>query len=235
MKAKLFIANESMEIVLDNGTKFESVKDESEETFVTRVTNSVLDDLLEDLEIKVTIDHDTFKGLGIKKLQELRKNKEGVELQIIQEILLSRGALEEHPSPNGAIYNGTLGESDIKKIDGSTPKKKSKKKEVAEVAEKEKRALKKQITPEEALTKLEAAEKNKGHYIEFMCTKTKELTTGIIRGVRLDKRNNFIQYRIEVMEGKEKVMYGKGIDAKENVVGELAEPTESTESTESDK
>lgn len=54
---------------------------------------------------------------------------------------------------------------------------------------------------------LEEARKNKGLKVRFLCTKTKTMVFGVIKGVRLDKRNNFIQYRIKTING----MFGKGI------------------------
>lgn len=84
-------------------------------------------------------------------------------------------------------------------------------------AEKEPKPLKKQLTGEEILLRIDAAEKNKGREVIFLCTKTKEETKGVIKGVRLDKRNNFIQYRILAEDGN---MYGKGIDSEDLKFGE---------------
>ena len=54
---------------------------------------------------------------------------------------------------------------------------------------------------------VEESRTNKGRKVRFLCTKTGEEAFGIIKGVRLDKRTNFIQYRIKTVKG----MYGKGI------------------------
>lgn len=56
---------------------------------------------------------------------------------------------------------------------------------------------------------LEEARKNKGLRVKFLCTKTKTIVFGIIKGVRLDKRTDFIQYRIKTLRG----MFGKGIQS----------------------
>lgn len=84
---------------------------------------------------------------------------------------------------------------------------------------KEPRPLKKEISDEEAKANLENAKVNTGRYCKFICTKTKEQTEGIIVGVRLDHRNNFIQYRIRVNDGH---VWGKAIDSKDLEIGEMA-------------
>lgn len=56
---------------------------------------------------------------------------------------------------------------------------------------------------------LEEARSKKGSKVKFLCTKTKTFVFGIIKGARLDKRNNFIQYRIKTLSG----MFGKGIES----------------------
>ena len=79
--------------------------------------------------------------------------------------------------------------------------------------------MKKEISAEEAQANLEKAKANIGRFCKFICTKTKEQTDGIIIGVRLDPRNNFIQYRIKANDGH---VWGKGIDSKDLELGEMA-------------
>lgn len=163
-----------------------------------------------------------YKRCGTKVLQKLASLKTGDELDVINSILASRGALQEHPAEEGAVYNATeteeyKAENDIK----GEPKKARKTKTPKEP--KEPRPLKKEISDEEAKANLENAKVNTGRYCKFICTKTKEQTEGIIVGVRLDHRNNFIQYRIRANDGR---VWGKAIDSKELEIGEMAPETE---------
>lgn len=158
-----------------------------------------------------------YKSYSSKVLQKLAKVKTGDELDAIQSILASRGASQEHPAEEGAVYNAT--ETEEYKAENGI-------KENDEVAEekpkkepKEPRPLKKEISAEEAQANLEKAKANIGRFCKFICTKTKEQTDGIIIGVRLDPRNNFIQYRIKTNDGH---VWGKGIDSKDLELGEMA-------------
>lgn len=151
-----------------------------------------------------------YKNYSSKVLQKLAKVKTGDELDAIESVLASRGASQEHPAEEGAVYNATeteeyKAENGIKENDEEKPKK-------ARKEPGEPRPLKKEISAEEAQANLEKAEANIGRFCKFICTKTKEQTDGIILGVRLDPRNNFIQYRIKTNDGH---VWGKGIDSKD--------------------
>lgn len=165
-----------------------------------------------------------YKSYSSKVLQKLAKVKTGDELDAIESILASRGASQEHPAEEGAVYNAT--ETEEYKAENGI-------KENDEVAEEktpkepgEPRPLKKEISAEEAQANLEKAKANIGRFCKFICTKTKEQTDGIIIGVRLDPRNNFIQYRIKTNDGH---VWGKGIDSKDLELGEMALVPEETE------
>jgi hypothetical protein len=166
-----------------------------------------------------------YKSYSSKVLQKLAKVKIGDELDAIQSILASRGASQEHPAEEGAVYNATeteeyKAENGIKENDevaGEKPKKARKTKAPKEP--KEPRPLKKEVSAEEAKANLENAKTNIGRFCKFICTKTKEQTDGIIIRVRLDPRNNFIQYRIKTNDGH---VWGKGIDSKDLELGEMA-------------
>ena len=180
-----------------------------------------------------------YKSYSSKVLQKLAKVKTGDELDAIESILASRGASQEHPAEGGAVYNATeteeykaengimendevagendevAGEND--EVAEEKPKKARKTKTQKEP--KEPRLLKKEVSAEEAQANLEKAKANIGRFCKFICTKTKEQTDGIIIGVRLDPRNNFIQYRIKTNDGH---VWGKGIDSKDLELGEMA-------------
>lgn len=173
-----------------------------------------------------------YKSYSSKVLQKLAKVKTGDELDAIESILASRGASQEHPAEEGAVYNATeteeyKAENGIKENDEvaeEKPEKACKTKTPKEP--KDPRPLKKEISDEEAQANLEKAKANIGRFCKFICTKTKEQTDGIIIGVRLDPRNNFIQYRIKTNDGH---VWGKGIDSKALELGEMAPVSEETE------
>ena len=164
-----------------------------------------------------------YKSYSSKVLQKLAKVKTGDELDAIESILASRGASQEHPAEEGAIYNATeteeyKAENGIKEND-EVAEEKPKKSRKTQKEPKEPRPLKKEISGEEAKANLENAKTNIGRFCKFICTKTKEQADGIIIGVRLDPRNNFVQYRIKTNDGH---VWGKGIDSKDLELGEMA-------------
>lgn len=181
-----------------------------------------------------------YKSYSSKVLQKLAKVKTGDELDVINSILASRGASQEHPAEEGAVYNATeteeyKAENGIKENDEvaeEKPKKARKaktpkaRKAKTPKEPKEPRPLKKEVSAEEAKANLENAKTNIGRFCKFICTKTKEQTDGIIIGVRLDPRNNFIQYRIKTNDGH---VWGKGIDSKDLELGEMAPVPEESE------
>lgn len=173
-----------------------------------------------------------YKSYSSKVLQKLANVKTGDELDAIESILASRGASQEHPAEEGAVYNATeteeyKAENGIKENDEVAEEKPKKSRKTKTPKEpKEPRPLKKEISSEEAKANLENAKANIGRFCKFICTKTKEQTDGIIIGVRLDPRNNFIQYRIKTNDGH---VWGKGIDSKDLELGEMAPVPEETE------
>ncbi len=173
-----------------------------------------------------------YKSYSSKVLQKLAKVKTGDELDVIKSILASRGASQEHPAEGGAVYNATeteeyKAENGIKENDEVAEEKPEKARKTKTPKEpKDPRPLKKEISGEEAKANLENAKANIGRFCKFICTKTKEQTDGIIIGVRLDPRNNFIQYRIKTNDGH---VWGKGIDSKDLELGEMAPVPEETE------
>ena len=173
-----------------------------------------------------------YKNYSSKVLQKLAKVKTGDELDAIESILASRGASQEHPAEEGAVYNATeteeyKAENGIKENDEVAEEKPKKARKTKTQKEpKEPRLLKKEISDEEAKANLENAKVNIGRFCKFICTKTKEQTDGIIIGARLDPRNNFIQYRIKTNDGH---VWGKGIDSKDLELGEMAPVPEETE------
>lgn len=166
-----------------------------------------------------------YKSYSSKVLQKLAKVKTGDELDAIESILASRGASQEHPAEEGAIYNATETE-EYKAENGIKEKPKKARKAKTPKEPGEPRPLKKEVSAEEAQANLEKAKANIGRFCKFICTKTKEQTDGIIIGARLDPRNNFIQYRIKTNDGH---VWGKGIDSKDLELGEMAPVPEETE------
>lgn len=71
-------------------------------------------------------------------------------------------------------------------------------------------------TPEQLQSELAEARKNYKRTVEFLCTKTKTREVGVVRSARLDKRTDFIQYRIEIIAGDLMgQVFGKGYDSKD--------------------
>lgn len=71
-------------------------------------------------------------------------------------------------------------------------------------------------TPEQLQSELAEARKNYKRTVEFLCTKTKTREVGVVRSARLDKRTDFIQYRIEIIAGDLMgQVFGKGWDSKD--------------------
>lgn len=159
-----------------------------------------------------------YKSYSSKVLQKLAQVKTGDELDAIESILASRGASQEHPAEGGAVYNATETE-EYKAENGIKEKPKKARKAKTPKEPGEPRPLKKEISAEEAQANLEKVKANIGRFCKFICTKTKEQTDGIIIGVRLDPRNNFIQYRIKTNDGP---VWGKGIGSKDLELGEMA-------------
>ena len=173
-----------------------------------------------------------YKNYSTKVLQKLANIKTGDELDVINSILASRGASQEHPAEAGAVYNATeteeyKAENGIKEDDEVAEEKPEKARKTRTPKEpKEPRPLKKEISDEDAKANLENAKASIGRFCKFICTKTKEQTDGIIIGARLDPRNNFIQYRIKTNDGH---VWGKGVDSKDLEIGEMAPVPEGTE------
>lgn len=173
-----------------------------------------------------------YKSYSSKVLQKLAKVKTGDELDAIESILASRGASQKHPAEEGAVYNATeteeyKAENGIKENDEVAEEKPKKARKTKTPKEpKDPRPLKKEISDEESQANLEKAKANIGRFCKFICTKTKEQTDGIIIGVRLDPRNNFIQYRIKTNDGH---VWGKGIGSKDLELGKMAPVSEETE------
>lgn len=179
-----------------------------------------------------------YKSYSSKVLQKLAKVKTGDELDAIESILASRGASQEHPAEEGAVYNATeteeyKAENGIKENDEVAEEKPKKARKAKTPKEpREPRPLKKEISAEGARANREKAKANIGRFCKFICTKTKEQAEGIIIGVRLDPRNNFIQYRIKTNDGH---VWGKGINSEELELGEMAPVPEETEKPKRDR
>lgn len=76
------------------------------------------------------------------------------------------------------------------------------------------RELKKMLSDEEINAQLMEARSKAGQEVRFFCQKTQQNEKGVIKTARLDKRSNFIQYRIMITEGPNKgLIFGKGNDS----------------------
>lgn len=104
-----------------------------------------------------------YKSYSSKVLQKLAKVKTGDELDAIESILASRGASQEHPAEEGAVYNATeteeyKAENGIKENDEVAEEKPEKARKTKTPKEpKDPRPLKKEISDEETQANLEKA------------------------------------------------------------------------------
>ena len=221
MKAQLFESKAEKEIRLANGVQFFAEAGESKEDFTARVTEAIDRDYVDTLDLE-EIEPTKFKKYSVKQLQKMRPNKKGVELRMVQEVLVERGALVE-ATEGGAIFNGTETGEDIPT---ETPEAETPETPEAETPETpELKKLKKQMTDEESLALVESSKVNKGKNITFLCTGTKKEETGIIKRVRRDPRSNMIVYMIEIevpVEGGEpiKKTYGKAVWSTDMTISE---------------
>jgi len=229
MKAQLFESKAGKEIRLANGVQFFAEAGESKEDFTARVTGAIDRDYVDTLDLE-EIEPTKFKKYSVKQLQKMRPNKKGVELRMVQEVLVERGALVE-ATEGGAISNGTETDEDIptetpEAETPETPEAETPETPEAETPETpELKKLKKQMTDEESLALVESSKVNKGKNITFLCTGTKKEETGIIKRVRRDPRSNMIVYMIEIevpVEGGEpiKKTYGKAVWSTDMTISE---------------
>lgn len=145
-----------------------------------------------------------FKSFSTKQLQDkflkMGDSTPGAK-ELIEEVLRDRNAL---PQPKEEKAK----EPAAPKMHKSKPKKAEGAKTGSE------RELKKMLSDEEVAKQLEEARKNNGKQVKFFCQKTQRHEIGTIKTARLDKRSNFIQYRIVITEGASKgLVFGKGIDS----------------------
>ena len=103
-------------------------------------------------------------------------------------------------------------EAPAAQAEGKIRKSKPKKEEGAKTGSE--RELKKMLSDEEIAAQLEEARSKAGQMVKFFCQKTQQNEKGVIKTARLDKRSNFIQYRIMITEGANKgLIFGKGNDS----------------------
>jgi len=234
MNAKLFKLENSTKIELENGIIITSEPgttiDELKDQTILFVSEEYMDSLTIE-EVNVL----NYKKRSAKDLQKVRPGKKGVELELINEILASRGQLTDHgpgitgyssaedstsddfagmPSPEGD--EAPAAESKTGKGKGKGSKapaveakpSKGKGKDSKDPAVEEAKPLKKQATEEEIQADMKSAKEKIGKKVSFTRSKTATREEGIISRIRLDKRSNSIQYRIKVASGD---LYGKEI------------------------
>ena len=179
----------------------------------------------------ITFNPETLKKYSVGQLKSALKNATGEKRKFIIEILEKRncldipyssGDIEATEKKEGIKPEPQKKETKKTKPETQKPSEDKKPKEKKENASDVKKPLKKEVDSAKVLEDLERASSNKGKHCEFFCTKTKEQATGTIIGVRLDKRNNFIQYRIRIdsEDPKTAPIFGKGIDSEDLKISE---------------
>lgn len=167
-----------------------------------------LTEKLQRQDIKVEVKDFTtkdFKNYATKQLvDKFNKMSDGVNpgaRELIAEVLKERGAL---PEPK----------KEEKKQQDKAHRSKSRKPEGAKTGSE--RDLKKMLSDEEVEAQLKEARSKKGENVKFFCQKTQRMEEGVIITARLDKRSNFIQFRIKITSGSSKgLVYGKGNDSED--------------------
>ena len=160
-----------------------------------------------------TFNAETLKKYSVNQLKSLLKNATGEKRKAIIQVLEKRNCLDI-PYTDAEIKAMAKKEGINLPSETQKPKEDKKPKEKKENASDVKKPLKKEVSSEKVLEDLERASGNKGKHCEFFCNKTQSTEKGQIIGVRLDKRSNFIQYRIKLESNKDLVL-GKGIDSED--------------------
>ena len=173
-----------------------------------------------------------YTAYSTRVLQKMTAVKTGEDLEAINAVLARRGQFTAHPAPGGAIINSTE-MPQYEEENGITEKDKriwAKAEEEQAKAEKEQaKTEKEQAKAEKALKPLKKARSKeeteqlycdallmKGFSVLVKTFREHKEVTGTIIGVRLDHRNNFVQYRIKLLDG---TIIGKGVDSPDIIVG----------------
>lgn len=160
-----------------------------------------------------TFNTETLKKYSVNQLKSLLKNATGEKRKAIIQLLEKRNCLDI-PYNNAEIRAMEKKEGIKLTAKAQKPKEDKKPKAKEENAPDVKKPLKKEVSSEKVLEDLERASGNKGKYCKFFCNKTQSTEKGQIVGVRLDKRSNFIQYRIR-LESDASLIFGKGIGSED--------------------
>lgn len=160
-----------------------------------------------------TFNAETLKKYSVNQLKSLLKNATGEKRKAIIQVLEKRNCLDI-PYTDAEIKAMAKKEGIKLTPEAQKPKENKKPKAKEENAPDVKKPLKKEVSSEKVLEDLERASGNKGKRCEFFCNKTQSNEKGQIIGVRLDKRSNFIQYRIR-LESDASLIFGKGIDSED--------------------
>ena len=208
MKAQLFEAQAGMEIRLENNVSFFSNEGETKEEFTTRVNEAVERDYVDSVEIE-EVDASKYKKQGVKQLQKALPNKKGMEAEMVKDILIDRGALTEHPSEGGTVYNSTDGVEDLPEHEAAEAPK-----------EKKERVSVEKPSLESIIALANEKRENVGKICDFKDFKTGEMTRGLIQSVWIDKRVPMVLYRIQELETLARK--NKNVNSKELSVDEKA-------------
>lgn len=97
MKVKVYESDNKVEIKLSDDTIFTPKKGESKEDFIERVRVIVADEHLDDEFDIIEINKETVAENDDDTLIEAMKTAEGVQKQLIQEVLVDRGLIKAKP------------------------------------------------------------------------------------------------------------------------------------------
>lgn len=195
MKAKLYLLDEDMELVLENDTVFTPESDtETIEEFKDRITETVSNEYVEDLEIE-TVELSDIKGNTIGVLKAKYKAADGLFKEMLKK----------------TIDNKTKNKSATKKSAAAAAKTKASPATKAKVEKKPKESKlsperQKAIEAARSEKRYKAGMKNIGRAITFTPSKKNaKPVTGIVKNLSLSKDLSRVYYSILADKTKKRV------------------------------
>lgn len=207
MRATLFTFNRGSELRLSNKAAYFSTPNEDVDVFIERFKTLVSEDYKETLEYKV-VNMANIKRRGTSQLEKSYKKATGIEKQMMEEILVSRGVLNLvniKAEPKEEIDLEKLNKAVLAEVEViPIPKPKTKVKKTPKAKKTEKtpkvprvRIKKEKMEPTKMLiTAQNKAKKRIGQHCQFLPFGEKNAILGTIKYVVTDKRVNKVYFRI---------------------------------------
>lgn len=254
MKAQIFSSNGNYEIVIENGTTLKGKTDL--QSLKNKASDQVKKEYLEDLEFTV-VDHKVIRRRNTTQLLAQSKKKEGLELEMILEVLQSRGhgapnentptvvdipsedetedspELEEEEEITPEVLNSSVFQGVVKEITKQVeelPKKEPKAKK--EDLPKTEKQLQQEVELKKQLDPVEAATLVAKYSLDkgriiSFTNRKGEFVSGPINGIRHDKRSGMIFYMVKTETG----LFGKTVWSEDFTLSDIEGDNEPTKET----